>query len=636
MPSVSGDDVRRQPAASERAAQAAGQVAGGREDTPDLDELLHVIARKVCELLGVARASVYLRDERGDFRGQVGHGEANIDTRVKRLVAGVAGDRFTRAILASKQPVVISNVPNDPRPLRATMREWGVMSMLGIPMVLHDEVIGILFLDDGENAHVFSASAREIGCAFAELAAVAVAQAQGAARLRGSVETVIRQSHSLRRAAALDDRLNELSAEGASVRRVVEVVAELTGRPACFHDARGNRLALAAAGTGEMTPRLLDAAHRDHPAIEDALAKAEGPGAVLVDPVLDAGLVHRHLLASVRTANGLHGHLVIMETGTRLSSLDARLAQRAAQILAIEFATEQRAAAAECDMRASLASDLIRGDRDADALRRRGDFLGVDLERPHVLCLIGGAGSGDRVSGASEGLADALRGLNGGQPVLTTDVATGAAAIVALDPSLAVHAGVAQAKSTIHEALAGIRAESGLLVALSSTVCGPGGYARAAAEAGQVLQCVERLAGEDGPWVLSAEDLGAGRLMLASASAEELERFVGDALGALLDDDESIAALLTTLQVFFECSRSIRGSSVVLDVHENTVRYRLTRIHELTGLDVAANSDDQLTAQIALRVLQLQGRRPWRFVAPQSPRTALVTEQVNRVAAALV
>src|SRR3984957_15874560 len=626
MPSVSGDDVRRQPSASERAAQAAGRVAGSREDTPDLDELLHLIARKVCELLGVARASVYLRDERGDFRGQVGHGEANMDTRVKRLVAGVAGDRFTRAILASKQPVVISNVPNDPRPLRATMREWGVMSMLGIPMVLHDEVIGILFLDDGENAHVFSASAREIGSAFAELAAVAVSQAQGGARLGGRVETVIRQSHRLRRAAALDDRLNELSAEGASVRRVVDVVAELTGKPACFHDARGNRLALAAAGTGEMTPRLLDEAHRDHPAIEDALAKAEGPGAVLVDPVLDAGLVHRHLLASVRTANGLHGHLVIMETGTRLSSLDARLAQRAAQILAIEFATEQRATAAECAMRASLASDLIRGDREADALRRRGDFLGV----------IGGAGSGDRVRGASEGLADALRALNGGQPVLTTDVATGAAAIVALDPSLAVHAAVARAKAAIHEALAGIRAESGLLVALSSTVCGPGGYARAAAEAGQVLQCVERLAGEEGPWVLSAEDLGAGRLMLASASAEELDRFAGDALGALLDDDESIAALLTTLQVFFECSRSVRGSSVVLEVHENTVRYRLTRIHELTGLDVAANSDDQLTAQIALRVLQLQGRRPWRFVAPQSPRTALVTEQANRVAAALV
>src|ERR1700722_5648717 len=299
MPSVSGDDVRRQPSASERAAQAAGRVAGSREDTPDLDELLHLIARKVCELLGVARASVYLRDERGDFRGQVGHGEANIDPRVKRLVAGVAGDRFTRAILASKQPVVISNVPNDPRPLRATMREWGVMSMLGIPMILHDEVIGILFVDDGENAHVFSASAHEIGLAFAELAAVAVAQAQGAARLWGSVETVIRQSHRLRRAAALDDRLNELSAEGAGVRRVVEVVAELTGRPACFHDARGNRLALATpAATGEVTPRLLGGAHRRHPDVEAALAKADGPGAVVVDPILETGLVHRHLLAS--------------------------------------------------------------------------------------------------------------------------------------------------------------------------------------------------------------------------------------------------------------------------------------------------------------------------------------------------
>jgi sugar diacid utilization regulator len=636
MPSVVGDEVQGQATAG-RPAHTAGRTAESLADTPDLDELLHLIARKVCELLGVARASVYLRDDRGDFRGQVGHGEANIDPRVKRLVAGVAGDRFTRAILASKQPVVISNVPNDPRPLRATMREWGVMSMLGIPMILHDEVIGILFVDDGENAHVFSASAHEIGLAFAELAAVAVAQAQGAARLRGSVETVIRQSHRLRRAAALDDRLNELSAEGAGVRRVVEVVAELTGRPACFHDARGNRLALATpAETGEMTPRLLDPEHRAHPDVQDALAKAEGPAAVLVDPVLEAGLVHRHLLASVRTGSGLHGHLVIMETGTRLSSLDARLAARAAQILAIEFSAEQRAAAAKCDMRASLASDLIRGDRDADALRRRGDFLGVDLDRPHVLCLIGAAGSRDGMGGVSEELSAALEGLDGGQPVLMTDLAAGAAAIVALDPSLAAHAAVAEATAAIHDALAGIRVESGLLVALSSAVCGPGGYARAAAEAGQVLQCVERLAGEDGPWVLSAEDLGAGRLMLASASAEELDRFAGDALGALLDDDESTAALLTTLQVFFECSRSVRGSSVVLEVHENTVRYRLTRIHELTGLDVAANSDDQLTAQIALRVLQLQGRRPWRFVAPGRPGAALVAEQDERVAVAFV
>jgi DNA-binding PucR family transcriptional regulator len=44
-----------------------------------------------------------------------------------------------------------------------------------------------------------------------------------------------------------------------------------------------------------------------------------------------------------------------------------------------------------------------------------------------------------------------------------------------------------------------------------------------------------------------------------------------------------------------------------LGVHENTVRYRLARVHALTGLDVAGDASDQLSVQMALLVLRLQG-----------------------------
>jgi hypothetical protein len=47
-----------------------------------------------------------------------------------------------------------------------------------------------------------------------------------------------------------------------------------------------------------------------------------------------------------------------------------------------------------------------------------------------------------------------------------------------------------------------------------------------------------------------------------------------------------------------------------LGVHENTIRYRLSRVEQLTGLAVTHDPDAQLQAHMALLVLELQGRVP--------------------------
>jgi len=78
-------------------------------------------------------------------------------------------------------------------------------------------------------------------------------------------------------------------------------------------------------------------------------------------------------------------------------------------------------------------------------------------------------------------------------------------------------------------------------------------------------------------------------------------------IGPLLTGEEGTAGLLRTLHVFYETGRSVRLSAARLSIHENTVRYRLARVHALTGLDVAADAGDQLTVQMSLLVLRLQG-----------------------------
>jgi DNA-binding PucR family transcriptional regulator len=84
-----------------------------------------------------------------------------------------------------------------------------------------------------------------------------------------------------------------------------------------------------------------------------------------------------------------------------------------------------------------------------------------------------------------------------------------------------------------------------------------------------------------------------GRLVLSATSNQEAQRYANETLGSLPTSEDGRAVLLRTLAVFFQSSRSIRQCAKALGVHENTIRYRLGRIRELTGRDVASNADDR-------------------------------------------
>ena len=62
---------------------------------------------------------------------------------------------------------------------------------------------------------------------------------------------------------------------------------------------------------------------------------------------------------------------------------------------------------------------------------------------------------------------------------------------------------------------------------------------------------------------------------------------------------------MLTLETYFEHCSSIKGAAGELDVHENTIRYRLGRVEELTGYSFA-DPDDLLRIRLALKILELQ------------------------------
>jgi GAF domain-containing protein len=153
--------------------------------------------------------------------------------------------------------------------------------------------------------------------------------------------------------------------------------------------------------------------------------------------------------------------------------------------------------------------------------------------------------------------------------------------------------------------LAQLHAELGGSVAIGvSSVCaGEESFATGFEEARQALVGTAVIKRERS--VASYEDLGAYKYLLKVALDGGVRDHTVDAVARLLDyDRQRGASLLPTLEEFLSRRGNISATSEALYVHPNTLRQRLRRIAELSGLDL--RRDDWLTVEIAVKMVKLQ------------------------------
>ena len=101
----------------------------------------------------------------------------------------------------------------------------------------------------------------------------------------------------------------------------------------------------------------------------------------------------------------------------------------------------------------------------------------------------------------------------------------------------------------------------------------------------------------------SIDDVGAFRLLYQLRDSNELREFVAEALGTLQHRDQR-GTLRATLRAFLESGGSQVDASTRLGIHRNTLAYRLRRIGELIGRDVA-DPGAWLTLHLALRASEM-------------------------------
>lgn len=397
----------------------------------------------------------------------------------------------------------------------------------------------------------------------------------------------------------IEMRLCAVVSAGGGLAPLVRAVSTLTGKAAFVLDHRER---VVARGLPENLPepaipklsRLLEAV---------GPYDLERPEPVMVAALRKRGLTRRHLITPIVRHEHHFAWLVVAEFPTPFSGSDAYVAQRVSWHLATEYATQRRVARVAWNARAGLARQLIRGTSDDGDLRASAEYLGVDLDIGRVIVFLteqsSATASAADIGHLAELVADRL-----GAEVLPIRGTEGTTLAVAAPEQAKPVSFVGSVK---HAVLAGLEDLGDVSsVAGVSAIAGADQLRRAYREAREVTHCINRF-GASGTRVVAADDLGPARLFIANSDVKALRTYVEDMVGALLTGAPGTADLLWTLQCFFDTGRSVRESARALGIHENTVRLRLAKVHDLTGLDVAAVSNDQLSAQTALLVLRLQG-----------------------------
>jgi len=179
--------------------------------------------------------------------------------------------------------------------------------------------------------------------------------------------------------------------------------------------------------------------------------------------------------------------------------------------------------------------------------------------------------------------------------------------LVILVPGKGGEPGARVARAVMAELSAGLTGYH-VTVAISRPTADPVDLHRAGAEA----LLAANVAGARGDAFLSFEETGSYRLLLPAMSEDpsELERFQKETVAPLIEyDNQYETELVRTLDAFLDADGNVARTAERLFTHRHTIRYRLDRVRELTGLDVGS-TDGRERLSLGLKAMRVLGISP--------------------------
>jgi GAF domain-containing protein len=564
------DQRRRREAELSALYETANDLAALRE----VDAVLRAIVHRARLLLHSDVAYLSLNDDTvGDTYMRVVDGITSAAFRSLRLPmgAGLGG-----LVAQTATPYTSARYFEDKRfrhtgPINDAVAEEGLVSILGVPLILGANVIGVLYASN-RSERPFDRDHVSLLVSLAAHAAIALDNARllsetsAALSELNTASTLLREhTKGIERASEAHDRFTHLVLRGGDVDDVVASVSEVLGGAMWVLDTQDRTLATTA---GSSEPLSIDV-----PALTGAARTAS------------RAVQREHWWAVAVKAGPESLGTLLLHTEHKLNEYDQRTFERAALVTALLLLLRRSVAETENRIKGELLDDLLDEPlRDIDNLRERARRVGADLDARHTV-VVARSASGDRsrLVAAASFLAGKLSGL-------ATERQGAVVLLVPLDdPSEAAHKVCAELAGAL---------SAPVTAGASATIQRPEQVPAARLEALRCLQTLEALgrAGEGA----SAAELGFLGVLLGDR--RDVIPFVRHTIGPVLDyDAEHGTDLIGTLAAYFSNDRNLARTREALHIHVNTVTQRLERITTLLN-DGWAQPDRSLEVQIALRL----------------------------------
>jgi sugar diacid utilization regulator len=418
------------------------------------------------------------------------------------------------------------------------------------------------------------ALAQQTGVALAN-ARVHAKEHATAGELRDANTALAETVRALERTMQIHARFTRVAAAGEGHEGIARALYELTGYPVAVEDRYGNLRAWA--GPNRPDPYPKDPQARREQMLRRALREGR--------PIREAG----RLIAVAGPAVDVVGVLALVDPAGVAGDQEQIAIEHGATVLAMELARLRSQAETELRLRRDLVDELLSGTDESSALAR-AQVLGHDLERRHRVVVVEGHGRVHDKDAFFHAVRRAARSLHVGSLM----VARGAAVVVLADNDVDWE----RFRAAVLTTLGGGRCRVGI-----GDCCeGPSAFPRSYREAQLALKMQHVVRVEDR--ATCYEDLGVYRILCEVEDPRAVERLVRRWLGSLLDyDSRKGSDLVHTLSRYLGCGGNYDATASALSVHRSTLKYRLQRIREISGHDLA-DPDTSFNLQLATRAWQ--------------------------------
>jgi GAF domain-containing protein len=552
--------------------------------------MLHGVVDLATEATGCHACFIYLLE--GDrltiraaspvFADAVGNVQMGLDEGLTGWVARHRTPEFIR-----------DKAMEDPRmKYIPALEEERFQSMVAVPILARaGATIGVIVLHT-KAPHEFTEDALKLLVHIASLVSGAIENAQLYDQQRRRVDTLTRLSGLAREVSAATNAadLGQVVVAGtrillgAKVCQLYRVDAGNTGLALVARDPEAASPDPAVSATGLLLAALDGSAERPP-------AKTLWPDLDVVD-----------LLVAPLTAGGERIGLLCAGAPARrpFTEEDTEMARAIAHLTAIAI---KRAELIEGLTNANIVKDLfeaLAAGATAFAAAKAAEVR-CDLGGPYLMLYAEPAAAHEQASGEWRAAADAIgRALASLAPDTAIDAGPGPVRAV-----LALRSRQAQRIEQLMRDCRELGERSNAAIGISEVHEGPADASRAYREALDAATIGRALLGHGG--AIAYSQVGAYRYLVHIAAEDAPhDRMRAAVDGLIAYDRKRRTALLDTLERYLAERRSVIESARALFIHPNTLRQRLGRIEELTGLRL--DEDDLLSLELAIKLARLHGR----------------------------